>query len=73
MVLREKRFQFKTPQATAAYQLASTLRENASTHISLTENFVIYLTTELRKCFVTTHKTKLIILNMRKCGGSIIN
>ena len=71
MVLREKRFQFKTPQATAAYQLASTLRENASTHISLTENFVICLTTELRKCL--SPPTKQIVLNKPKCGGSIIN
>jgi len=39
-VLREKRFQFKTPQATAAYKLTSTLRRNVATHMSLTAGLI---------------------------------
>lgn len=31
-----------------------------ATHMSVTEKFSIYLTTELRKCFITTHKTNCL-------------
>ena len=57
-ILKEKRFQFKTPQATAAYQIASSLSKSKSSHILLINKFVTYLTKELKKCFVTTKRTK---------------
>ena len=74
-ILKEKRFQFKTPQATAAYQIASSLSKSKSSHILLINKFVTYLTKELKKCFVTTKRTllQLIIKHDFYCGSRIDN